>query len=120
MKLRIHKNSIRLRLSQGEVDEISQGNPIHELVEMGGLGSQDFGYHLVPTDGSEEIYAVYANNQLDVFFPLHQATHWAQSETVSVITPSESKLAILIEKDFQCLHERPGEDESNNFPNPSA
>src|SRR5690554_7792928 len=120
MKLRIHKNSIRVRLSQGEVGEISKGNPIHELVEIGGAESQDFGYHLFPTEGIAEIYAVYAQNQLDILFPLHQATDWAQSDTVSISGPTDSRLAILIEKDFQCLHQRPGEDESNNFPNPSA
>ena len=120
MKLRIHKNSIRLRLSQPEVDEISKGQSIHELVEIGESEGQSFGYRLLPTDGIDEIYAAYVRNRLDIFFPREKATDWARTEEISISNSPGSTLSILIEKDFQCLHQRPGEDESANFPNPSA
>lgn len=120
MKLRIHKNSIRLRLSQIEVDEIAKGNPIHEMVEVGENKENHFGYSLIPLEHIEEISAEYVLNKLDVTFPKKQAQEWASTEMVSVSNGPDIKLNILIEKDFQCLHKRPEEDESQNFPNPMA
>jgi dihydroxyacetone kinase len=120
MKLRIHKNSIRLRLSQQEVDTIGRGSPIIEMVEMGMGKENNFGYSLIPLDHIDEISAQYVQNILKVSFPTHKAKEWADTDTVSISKVADNNLSILIEKDFQCLHERPGEDESNNFPNPDA
>lgn len=120
MKLRIHKNSIRLRLSQQEVDIIGQGSPIIEMVEMGMGKENNFGYSLIPLDHIDQISAQYVQNILKVSFPSRKAKEWADTEMVSISNNAENNLSILIEKDFQCLHERPGEDESGNFPNPDA
>ena len=120
MKLRIHKNSIRLRLSQQEVDKVGQGIPIIEIIEMGMGKENNFGYSLIPLDHIDEISAQYVQNNLKISFPIHKAKEWANSEMVSVSNGSDNNLPILIEKDFQCLHKRPGEDESDNFPNPVA
>ena len=120
MKLRIHKNSIRLRLSQQEVDKIGQGSPIIEMIEMGMGKENNFGYTLSPLDHIDEISAQYVQNILKISFPGHLAKEWASSEMVSVSNGADNNLSILIEKDFQCLHQRPDEDESDNFPNPDA
>jgi hypothetical protein len=120
MKLRIHKNSIRLRLSKLEVGEILEGHSLHETLEIGESPADYFGYHLLPTKGIDAIYAAYDQNQLNVFFPYEQALDWAGTDKISISSSSNDTLSILIEKDFQCLHQRPGEDESANFPNPSA
>ena len=48
------------------------------------------------------------------------AEEWANSDRVSLVNKSENGISVLIEKDFQCLHKRPDEDESQNFPNPLA
>jgi len=49
-------------------------------------------------------------------------TTWATTDLVGlehqIQLKGEEKLAILIEKDFKCLQERPGEDEEDMFPNP--
>jgi len=44
MKLRMHNNSIRLRLSMAEVEEIAKGNPVQETLEFDGDGSNNFVY----------------------------------------------------------------------------
>jgi hypothetical protein len=120
MKLRIHKNSIRLRLSQIEVDEIAKGNPINETLEMGESQEKSFGYSLTPLDNLAEISVEYVHNELKVTFPKILAMEWAGTDRVSLTNEPDQGLKILIEKDFQCLHKRPEEDESRNFPNPMA
>lgn len=118
MKLRVHNNSIRLRLSQPEVERIAHGQPIVEMLDMG-LGQQNnFSYSLVPIEGAVEILADFIQNNLEIVFPKHQAAEWANTERVGVSKQLNNGLTILIEKDFQCLHKRPGEDETQNFPNP--
>lgn len=120
MKLRIHKNSIRLRLSQTEVEKIAEGQAITERLEIGGAAEDTFSYSLAPMDRCDKISAEFAQNKLQIVFPKPQAEEWANSETVGVTELAGNGLSILIEKDFQCLHKRPGEDESDNFHNPLA
>lgn len=120
MKLRIHKNSIRLRLSQIEVDEIAKGNSIDEILEIGDSKESQFSYSLVPLEHITIISAEFEQGRLIITFPKGKAEEWANTGMVSLSNGLENKLSILIEKDFQCLHKRPDEDESHNFPNPLA
>lgn len=118
MKLRIHKNSIRLRLSQPEVEKIGQGRSIMETLETG--WDNNFSYMLWPMENCQDVAAEFEQNILKIYLPMNQAYEWANTEKVSISQTSYNGVIILIEKDFQCLHKRAGEDESNNFPNPLA
>ena len=121
MKLRIHKNSIRLRLSQTEVDKVAKGQAILETLETGGGDREsNFSYSLIPSDGNEQISAEFKQNNLKIVFPKNQAEEWANTDKVAVSQLSDKGVTILIEKDFQCLHKRPNEDETDNFRNPLA
>lgn len=117
MKLRIHKNSIRLRLSQPEVEKIGQGNTIMETLETGLGRENNFSYMLWPMENCQDLGAAFEQNILKIYLPMHQAKEWANTEKVS-ISRTGNGVTILIEKDFQCLHKRAGEDESQNFPHP--
>lgn len=120
MKLRIHKNSIRLRLSQIEVDEIGKGKSVTEELEMGDNPVHNFTYSLTPISQNSGISARFSQGKLSITFPIKTAEEWANSDLVSLSNKSTNGVTILIEKDFQCLHKRPDEDESQNFPNPLA
>lgn len=120
MKLRIHNNSIRLRLSQPEVEKIAGGQFIMETLETGGGRENNFSYSLMPLENCPEIGAEFEQNNLKIYLPQDQADEWANSDQVSLKQVSHTGLIVLIEKDFQCLHKRPGEDESKNFPHPLA
>jgi hypothetical protein len=53
------------------------------------------------------------------------AKDWCNTELVSLqaeqlVGDSGEMLSILVEKDFSCLMDRKGEDESDNYPNPNA
>lgn len=114
MKLRIHGNSVRLRLTQPEVETIKTGGTVSETVT---LGDQVLEYALAVADVAD-VRLSFRNNRLFVELPGKEATNWAASDQVGIYR--ETPLRIAIEKDFQCLHKEDEEDQSNMFPNPDA
>ena len=119
MKLRIKGNSIRIRLSQKEVQEIEDGRTVSEQTSFSVL--ENFTYSLVPWE-MNLIEAKFENESLTVFIPKEKVEGWLQSSEVGFETEQQNgtakPLRILIEKDFACLAPRVDEDESGNFPNP--
>ncbi|UCS95269.1 hypothetical protein KZP23_09785 [Echinicola marina] len=123
MKLRINNNSIRLRLSQTEVKEIGKGNSVTENLYLGN-NNLAIAYSLIPDEKTPAISAHFFGNELKVYVPKTLSDNWAGSEEVTMRhmqnEGDEHQNLILIEKDFQCLHKRPDEDESDSFPNPKS
>ena len=68
--------------------------------------------------------ARYAADVISVVLPAAIVRRWADSNEVSIegeqALDGGETLRILVEKDFACLQPRPGEDESDMFPNPDA
>ncbi|MBD3627808.1 hypothetical protein [Cyclobacterium sp.] len=122
MKLRINDNSIRLRLSQSEVSSIGQGLPLHQELKLG--KEQVLIYSLIPGDFGKMPEARFLNQKLEVYLPAKLGEDWAKTDEISIRhVQNEGKdfeCMLLIEKDFQCLHQRPDEDERDNFPNPKS
>jgi hypothetical protein len=126
MKLRIKGNSIRLRLSQGEVNRLRDLGELVEMTTFGGVGSQALTYVAI-TDGSvAELSATYASNTITVRLPRASVVTWADDEAAVGIYGVEkvqggADCLIAVEKDFSCLAgSRDGEDDSDAFPNPTA
>ena len=120
MKLRIKGNSVRLRLTQSEVQNFGQSGVIEEKMQSQG---QEFSYRMLASDSmpfSLEIEPF----KLTIYLPVEQVRQWAGSDQVGMetkqITDQAAGLKILIEKDFACLTDRPWEDESDNFPHPDS
>jgi len=118
MKLRIRGNSIRLRLTQGEVERLKLEEKIEERVSF--PGGEFLTYRLAL---AEVLYATLTHNTLQVDVPRAEALAWIYSEEISLeeqtLSANGDELRILIEKDLQCLTERAGEDDSDAFPNPN-
>ncbi len=121
MKLRIKGNSIRLRLTQSEIRQIGAGQTVREEVCFG-TGHLAYALHADPAIHAPE--ARFREGEILVRLPADVATRWALTEQVGieerVAGSAGNQLHILIEKDFQCLHKRPGEDESDHYKNPAA
>ena len=117
MKLRIRGNSVRLRLTRSEVEEFGITGKIEETVDFG-PGKRKLVYALEAYPG-ERVFGDYEENSIRVFVPAEQARLWVISDSVGVESAGEG-LQILIEKDFACLNERPGENEDDSFPNPKG
>lgn len=116
MKLRIKGNSIRLRLTQGDVAKFKTDGKLVETVEFG--GDANFYYELIKSENAESVSAEFKNGKISISVPKFQAETWVNSENIGIGSEKDAKIKILIEKDFACLTVRKGEDESDNFPHP--
>ena len=115
MKLRIQGNSLRLRLSQAEVAQLASGTAVEERIEFSPATA--LVYAIEPSD--EPLSCEFSGDAIRILLPRDEARLWAASDDVGIYGVS-AKVSIAIEKDFRCLHDRPGEDEAGSFPNPSA
>lgn len=113
MKLRIKGNSIRLRLTQSEVDTLVTAGHVRESVSF---GDKTLGYEIRSDSGAEGVTADLIGPTILVLIPADRVRDWAANDSVSI--EQEGTPYLLIEKDFACLSDRPGEDESDAFPNP--
>ncbi|MCU0345456.1 MAG: hypothetical protein MUC59_00845 [Saprospiraceae bacterium] len=125
MKIRISGNSLRLRLSQSEVKTFFEVGEVIDGISFGTSPNATLLYVLKRSQDAE-VKATYIHNAITVNVPADIGDTWANSEQeigieVTAKTPGKNgdSLRILIEKDFKCLANRAGEDESDNFPNPT-
>lgn len=122
MKLRIRDNSVRLRLTRGEVDAIRRDGLVTAHTTF--PGGHVFTYRLESSPASVKPEAFYSTGELTVRVPEEAVLGWASSEQVSISGEQSVKddvaLRILVEKDFACLAPREGEDESDMYPHPKA
>ena len=120
MKLRILDNAIRLRLDRSEVDDIAAGQPLVASTHF--PDGQVFGYQLTAVADVTE--AVFDGSVITLRIDRATLLSWAADEHQVGIRESlptgEGNLELLIEKDFECLEPRGGEDQSNRFVNPQA
>ena len=117
MKIRIKGDTIRLRLSQTEVADIGA---LKSVVETTHFGNSSLQYRLSTDPISSVINADYVSDEIIIHVPEKVAKHWALSDDVGIKTEPNAIPSILIEKDFQCLTVRDGEDESDLFQNPNT
>ena len=119
MKLRILDNSIRLRLDRSEVARAGRGERIEGRTHF--PGGRHLSYVLEIRERGPD--AEFHESCIRLFFPLESVKVWSEEITAislraEVREAGKSPLALLVEKDFECLNPREGEDNSNRFPNP--
>lgn len=116
MKLRIKGNTLRLRLTQTEVDTVANGEVMDKTQFP---GDKELVYKIVKGSGFD---AQLTNDVVLIQLPSNEVDKWASSDKVSIgfklSLENKEVLDVAVEKDFQCLTERPKEDESDMFPNP--
>lgn len=116
MKIRIHGDSLRLRLSQKEVSDLVADGIVTSACRF---PQGTFAYS-IKTGDNNELAAEVNEGNITVFVPGSMVDGWDTDQRVGFDHRTESGLYILVEKDFQCLKPRPEEDESGLFPNPQA
>jgi len=114
MKIRILDNSIRLRFSQTELQQLQTIGAIKKEVQFAG-GSQ-FIYSLNTKDSEQDLSADFANNEMRVFISSSKVNELVNTDLIGVENTNDG-LNLLVEKDFKCLTDR-NEDESELFENP--
>ena len=122
MKLRIRDNSVRLRLTQSEVEAASREGMVTAHTTF--PGGHVFTYRLESSPASVKPEAFFAAGEMTVRVPEETVLGWASSEQVSISgeqsVNDDVALKILVEKDFACLAPREDEDESDMYPHPDA
>lgn len=120
MKLRILDNSVRLRLSQSEVQQLKVEQQVTASVHF--PGQQALSYRVIHQNKLETISLSYDNQQITLAVPSAKIIAWADSDQITIKAENElpegQVLRILLEKDFKCLTTRAHEDESDMFPHP--
>ena len=116
MKLRIKGNTIRFRLTQTEIDQVREGF-VEDKTQFPG------GNSLIYRIEKGDLFNVqYTKDTVLISVPSAIINDWATTDTVSISKKipltNGDLLDLSLEKDFQCLTERPNEDESDMFPNP--
>jgi hypothetical protein len=116
MKLRIRGDSIRLRLTRSEVQDLVLRGTVAETTHLP-VGPA-FGYQLRADALAPAATATFEAGVLGIAVPRSAAEAWAASEEVAIradVPVAGGALSILVEKDFPCLTVREGEDDSDAF-----
>lgn len=118
MKLRIRNNSVRVRLSRNEVARLGGGEMVEQCTEF---AADSRLVSSVESSSVPEPAARFIAGCISLFLPSTVVAAWAESELVSIegVQKIEGgrELAILVEKDFECLHSLK-EGNCDAFPNP--
>ena len=119
MKLRIRGDTLRLRVVRKELDELVSTGKVAD--NIGFPGGRGLAYELRVLTG-EQWKASLDERGISVGIPKGEATRWFHPEQVGcqgdVPLEGGRTLSLLIEKDFPCKIDRPGEDDSDAFPRP--
>ena len=122
MKLRLRDNSVRLRLTRGEVDAVKRDGLISARTDF--PGGPGLCYQLESSPAAVSPETLFSGNVLTVRVPETDVLAWASTDQVSIAGAQRlaggDELTILVEKDFACLAPREGEDESDMYPHPAA
>jgi len=114
-------NSIRLRLSQGEVARFHAEGRVEDAIAF--PGAARLAWMLEASGAVLTPEAAFGDGVIRVLLPAAVAARWATSNEVGIYTQRGAPgLAITVEKDFQCLHPDPhtGQRDADAFPNPAA
>jgi hypothetical protein len=124
MKLRIHGNSIRFRITQSEMAALVDGVRLGDSLQFGPAQTEILSYAVEISPQCSEVRALFSKGMIQVVLPVNLARAWAGTDQVGIehVQPVAEGVAlkIVLEKDFQCFHPRAGENESDNFPNPQT
>ena len=119
MKLRIHGNSIRIRLTQTEVKRLAAGERIEQMTEFSAGSALVSSIEAASNISSPN--ASFGDGRITLRVPFERVRKWAQSDEVGIESNQpigrERDLQLLIEKDYECLHSR-AQGELDAFPNP--
>jgi hypothetical protein len=121
MKLRVQGNAIRFRLNRREVEEFSATGRAGAAVDFGGGANLRY---TLQADASNSVRAAFDGSEVLVHVPRESAVEWAAGEAVGLRgrqpLDAGGELEIVIEKDFQCMHNGDEAKDPDAYPNPMA
>lgn len=120
MKIRLRRNSIRLRLTKTEVESLSIKGSFSEKTTF---PNNTLTYTIYAKEDLEFMHASFKENTISISIPKKDCLDWPTNTKIgfqnTIKIGKDSDLSILVEKDFVCMDETV-EDQSNNYPNPKT
>ncbi|WP_313190591.1 DUF7009 family protein [Sphingobacterium sp.] len=113
MKIRVKDNSVRIRLTQSEVNALYQDGNISSRTEF---LEQAFVYAVERAD-VPELSVEFVENKITLKTPANLLEQLYSTDVVG-FEGLTGKVKLLLEKDFVCL-DNTLEDQSDNYPNPN-
>lgn len=106
---------MRVRLTQSEVEQLSKSGLVEDSVEF---VPNPLVYMVHSSKDSSEMEVLFLNSWITVTVPEDQIQKWSSGGDVGIVGCFRG-IAILIEKDWSCLH---GDETANEdtFPHPNA
>jgi hypothetical protein len=124
MKLRIQANSIRFRITPTELHALATRGRVESAIQLGPAADDRLSYALEVSRECSAVRLEYRPGKVCAVLPEESVREWASTEQVAIgglqQVANGGELKILIEKDFKCLQTRPGENEGDRFPHPTA
>ncbi len=121
MKLRMQKNHLRLRLSQGEVATLERTGAVAEAITFGPGAA--LRYSLEVSDACTGGKATLEGTSITIVLPREQAEVWLHTDEegirVDQAVGGGAVLTIQVEKDYACLHRPATAGEADAFPHPA-
>lgn len=120
MKLRIHDDTLRFRLTRSETARLGNGLAVESICRF--PAGRSLAYALTLVDRTA-IEARFDGDRVVVALPRARTVAWARSDAVTLPDDSAQPAGIphvLIEKDFTCIEPRAGDDQSDLLPNPKG
>ena len=115
MKLRLHQDTVRVRLTQEEVSNLAAGKLVRSETRF---SSGTLKVDVQAFEGADRIQAVFTDAVISIGLPLHSVIAWASSDAEGLYASSDAS-KVAIEKDYACLH-KGGEENEGTYPNPAA
>ena len=120
MKLRIRGNTLRLRVSKTEHAAVQKRGAVQDAIRFGPRARLVYRLEVAAND---RFAAEFAGDSITVRVPRAALAKWGRDEEVSMRGKQKigraGTLAILVEKDFECLKPRTGDDATDLFMNPA-
>ena len=123
MKLRIHGNSVRVRVSQSELARFMESGRLEETICFGREDDALLTYVLSEDSFRQNVDVKYSDHRVTILLPTTEVRRWSSTEQIGIEAAIDlglrGTLSVLIEKDFACL-DRSDQENADAFPNPLA
>lgn len=122
MKIRLYQDSVRLRVSPSEMQDLVKNLPIAEKFSWGDKNSvHPLSFHLIPSEITQLKTGETQGTYL-IEWSKALINEWANSEETGMYHTFSVKgginMSVAIEKDFACKG-RDDENKADRFPNPN-
>ena len=121
MKIRIRDNSLRVRMDRREIEQLAGQGRVEAQCEFGLAALR---YTVAGREQLVPLAAEFSDAEIRIYVNTFDAADLAGTERVGLETQQPigdgRSLRLVLEKDFQCLADRPEEDDTHAYDNPLA